>query len=137
VLVIFFVAGITGHRGMTVFHTRQMAVSTFDFAMFAIKCKVRAAMVKQMLIEFCNPSSSAFVFGMACATFPELSCSSMESSFLFDVGSNFLMAGLAQLCLSGLVEWFMASLALLFVFGMPLDHIAWHQGRFQGAAPCW
>ena len=94
-LVIFFVAGITGQRGMAVLDARQMAVCAFDFEMPAFKCEIRESMVKQFLIEIRDLRPAALVFGMTCVACAQLDFFSVKSLFLFDVQSYIFVTGLA------------------------------------------
>jgi len=75
------------------------------------------------------------MFRMAFPAFLLFLQAAMKPLLAFHILTDFFMTILAQLGLRRLVKPLMAFGAVFFPFRMALDHLAWHQGRFQTVGP--
>jgi hypothetical protein len=128
--VIFFVAGIALLRRLAEFFARHMAFIAFKRLVLAPQHKIRLVVVKGFFIEFCDLGVTTFVFGMATAARLRLKLA-VKADFASHVSPHVLVASHAQAGLCLPVESGVTLLAVVFHFGMPLNHFARSQNRFD------
>jgi hypothetical protein len=142
---------MTGHtvlRSIPVLSSCYVALLTFHFVVFSTQRKVSLRMVKFSFVDFGHTHIPALVVGVAGAA-SRVGNTAMKSGSVFYVGADFLVASHAKPILRFAVKLYMALLAIVFNFGVPLYHLTrrhdglnalrlrspYHPNQHQGEEP--
>ncbi len=131
VLIVLLVAGVTIRRSIAILDlgcVTGLALDFFGVGMGALEWEVSPFMTECLIRDRCDILRSTSVVCVAVLAFTLLLHSPVRSQFLLDVLANVFVAILAERILRRFVEPLVALGAVLFPFGMTLDHLAWHQG---------
>lgn len=126
VLVVLAMAAIALQRGLTILLARHVALVACRRLVFATQNKVSLGMVKLFLVKARNLSTASFVIGVTTAANLRFK-SSMKADLRAHISPNVLVAVLAQGRLRIAVEPDVTFLAIVFHFGMALNHLARRQ----------
>ncbi len=119
--------------GIAIFLFRLMAAYAAHLGMITLEWEVGLAVVEELRIQMDDFRASALVVGVTTAALGggQLGTEAVVSLFLVEIGSDFLMAIETEIPLRVLLEAGMALLALILVFGMPLDHSTGHHQALE------
>src|SRR5450830_652650 len=131
-------AGITSIRGISIFNFGLMAIFTlcFGISMCAFQIKISLCMLERFFINWRYLCRTSFMFSVAFSAITRLFQLAMKSFFLRNVFIDLFMAILTELVLPFFIEAFMAFLAAIFPFKMPLNHLARHHHGFKRIGTC-
>lgn len=135
--VVFFVAGVTVGRGLSVFVPRFVATPAFHVGagMGAVEGKISAGVVECAVIDRCNISRPPLVFRVAHPAFALLVHAPVEPFLLRNIPGHLFVAILAALGLSRLIERDVTAVATRLKLGVVLNHLARHEHAFQNGGP--
>jgi hypothetical protein len=136
--IVFLVTAIAGRRGLPEFRLRLVAGLALDLlciGMGAFEREVRPFMIEALIIDGSDILSPALMFRVALLAFPLFLEAPVKPLLLIDIFADIFVAIKAEGCLRRFVEPLMACGAGVFPLGMPLDHLARHQGDFDGVRP--
>lgn len=120
-------------RGVAVGYSGFMAGATGRADMRTFQCIVGSVVIEKRWIELHNVRVASLVIGVADPAIGVLNVAiaPMQSFILTHVGIDVFVAGQALLTLRGVAEGGMTLVALFFIFGMFLRHLARHHQGFQ------
>src|SRR5450830_607309 len=131
-------AGIARVRDITIFNFRFMAIFTlcFSISMRAFQIKIRLCMLERFFIDWRYLCRTPFMFSVAFSAITRFFQFAMKSFFLRNVYIDLFMTVLTELVLPFFIEAFMAFLAAILPFKMPLNHLARHHHGFKRIGTC-
>lgn len=115
-----------------------MAGFAFDLLpvrMGALEGEIRPRVVERLFGYRSDALPTASVFCMALLAFPLLFEPSMRTLFGIDILPYVFVTSQAETALRRFVEPLVTLGAVFFPFGMPFDHLAWHEGGFNTVSP--
>jgi hypothetical protein len=134
--VVLLVTGITVCRRIANPLFCNMAVGTDDFSVLSQQLEISKCMVERFLIQLDDVGVPSFMIGMAigAGVFPGVFEQTMEADSSLDIDGDLFMAVEAQGALIATVESLVAGGTLRFEFRMALDHLPWHDERFNAGS---
>lgn len=90
-------------------------------------------MIKHFFVQYNDIDIASFMVGMTVTTFDVVDFTTfpVESFLVEEIFPDFFMAVETKASLGFLAEWFMAFLAIVFIFGMSLNDGTRHHKMFQ------
>jgi hypothetical protein len=112
-----------------------LAFNLLPVRMGTLEGEIRSFVVESLIGYLSNILPTASVFCMAVLAFTLLLETSMRTLFGVDILPHVFVTIQAQTALRRFVEPLVTLGAVFFPFGMPFDHLAWHEDGFDIVGP--
>lgn len=135
VYVVVLMAFYTGGGSLPVLFFGLVAINALTLYVDALELEISNPVVKDILVEQNHPGAAPLVLRMAMLALFSLDIftPSVKAPLFFYICGDLLVAIETKALLGGLAEVPVAAGAFIFVFGMPLNHLAGHDELLYAA----